>query len=75
MEFFSPSHHCTVVVKRVSNSQFLNRSRVSKTRDAIFLNHLKRSLTYYIEPPYYAKSQKSPKWSQPLGSTPHKFIC
>ena len=32
---------CSAVVKRVSKTRFLNRSRVSKTRNAILLNHLK----------------------------------
>ena len=48
---------CKASGKWISKTQVLYRSRVSKTRDAIFLNPLKRALTYYIVDPYTASSQ------------------
>jgi len=47
----------TASAKQVSKTQFLIRSRVSKTRDAIFLYCFKGWLTYYIEPPHTATLQ------------------
>ena len=56
--------------KRVSKTRVLYKPRVSKTQDAILLNLLKRGLTYYIEPPYYASSQIP---SKPGGSRGDSF--
>ena len=49
------------IAKRVSKTRFLIRSRVSKTRDAIFLNRFKHLLTYCIEPPHIATLQIPPE--------------
>ena len=61
VDILSQASKFTAIAKRVSKTRFLIRSRVSKTRDAIFLNRFKHLLTYCIEPPHIATLQIPPK--------------